>query len=175
MIKRRKKQEDTFIDQLLYPKLEQLGIERRFIKRNVSTLKSGMQRGDLWIADTDYSSPDFEKRILCLIECKDTSVTIGDKDWQDAIKQGKQKSKKQGLKSFFVTNTLTLTRCYNEFSLKEITIDSIVINEIQPFPILRAMLTIQMYWFLPLAEELLIQKNLEPAFGIYDKFIGLVA
>lgn len=138
---KRKKQEDTFIDQVLYPKLEMIGIDRKFIKRNTSTDKSGRQRGDLWIADVGYMHPNYEKKILCLIECKDPSCTIGDKDWTDAIKQGQRKAKLQGLKTFFVTNTASETRCYNMVDLSEITVDSKLIAELQPFPILRAIQT----------------------------------
>ncbi|MDA2920659.1 N-6 DNA methylase [Desulfobacterota bacterium AH_259_B03_O07] len=138
---RRKKQEDTFIDQVLYPKLELIGIDRKYIKRNVSTTRSGMKRGDIWIADVEYSSSDFEERILCLIECKDPSAAIGDKDWQDATEQGQSKAKKQGLKSFFVTNTQSLTRCYNTSTLDEVSLDSEVVSDLQPFPVLRAIQT----------------------------------
>ena len=84
----RRKQEDTFIDQLVYPRLELLNIHREFIKRNVTTDKSGRQRGDLWIADIPYTDPNYESHILSLIECKDISCSIGDNDWADAQEQG---------------------------------------------------------------------------------------
>lgn len=137
----RKKQEDTFIDQLVYPKLELLGIPRTFIKRNVTTDKSGRQRGDLWISDVEYTSPDFDHRILALVECKDVSCTIGDKDWRDAQQKGQQKAHKQGLHSFFVSNTVSETRCYNTHNLAEIRLDSEIIADFQPLPILRALQT----------------------------------
>lgn len=138
---RRRRQEDTFIDQLVYPKLELLGIPRAFIKRNVTTDRSGRKRGDLWISDVEYTDPDFDQRILCLIECKDISCTNGDKDWLDAQQQGQEKARKQGLHSFFVSNTISETRCYNTSSLEEIKIDSNIITDFQPLPILRAIQT----------------------------------
>ena len=64
----RRRQEDTDIDQHLYPALEAVGIPLVNIRRNVTTRTSGRQRGDLWIADVPHASPDFENRILALIE-----------------------------------------------------------------------------------------------------------
>lgn len=137
----RKRQEDTFIDQLVYPKLELLGIPRAYIKRNVTTDKSGLKRGDLWISDVEYTHPDFDHRILCLIECKDISCTIGDKYWIDAQQQGQEKASKQGLYTFFVSNTISETRCYNTSNLEEVKLDSNIITDFQPLPILRAIQT----------------------------------
>ena len=78
---------------------------------------------------------------LALIECKDHSTNLGNKDWEDAVIQGKQKAQKQGLKTFFVTNTDALTRCYNSFDLTEVSIDGSLITEIQSLPILQAIQT----------------------------------
>ena len=137
----RKKQEDTFIDQILYPKLEDIGIPRIQLKRNVSTAKSGMKRGDLWVSTSDYNHPDFEKNIIALIECKDTSAQIDDKDWIDAKTQGQYKANRQGLKAYFVTNTINQTRCYNTVNQGEVLLDSAIISEIPPIPILHAIQT----------------------------------
>jgi hypothetical protein len=136
-----KKQEDTNIDQLLYPVLEKIGIKRPFIKRNVSTEKSGRQRGDLWIADIEYTHPKVENRIICLIECKDRSCKIGDNDWQDTQKQGIYKSQRQGLNSYFVTNTDTETRCYNTITNEVVKIDGKIISQLQPISTLRSIQT----------------------------------
>src|SRR5262245_3889840 len=67
--------------------------------------------GDLWFADLPYDDPRFESRILALIECKNRFATIGNRDWREAMGQGRIKARSQKLKSFFVTNTLGETRC----------------------------------------------------------------
>ena len=136
-----KRQEDTDIDQHLYPKLYDLGIPRKFIRRNVTTTSSGRQRGDIWIADIIFSHPSYDEHILALIECKDHSTNLDDKDWIDAVSQGQQKALKQGLNSFFVTNTDSITRCYNTYNLGEISIDGTIITEMQSLPILQAIQT----------------------------------
>lgn len=138
---RRRRREDTDIDQYLYPKLEAMGIPRTNVRRNIATALSGRQRGDLWVADVQESRPDFEQRILALIECKDRFSRIGDDDWQDAMSQGQAKASAQRLRAFFVTNTRTLTRCYNTADLSEVSLDGRSITDIQPMPVLRAIQT----------------------------------
>ena len=135
------RQEDTDIDQKFYPKLDDLGISRKFIRRNAVTASSGRQRGDVWISDLIYSHPDYDRHIVALVECKDHSTNLGDKDWNDAVAQGQQKALKQGLNSFFVTNTDSITRCYNTYDLSEVSIDGTVITEIQALPVLKAIQT----------------------------------
>lgn len=140
-IPRVRRREDTDIDQNLYPKLSDAGIPLVQVRRNISTDKSGRLRGDLWISTLPDKDPNFEKRIVSLIECKDRSTSIGDKDWTDAKTQGQKKAKRQGLKAFFVTNTLTQTRCYNTEDLSEVSIDGKLVTEIEPIPILRTIQT----------------------------------
>lgn len=136
-----KRQEDTDIDQRLYPKLEEVGLSLKNIKRNVTTEFSGRKRGDLWIGNVKFNDPTFEKNILALIECKDHICTIDDKDWDDAKKQGFEKSITQGLNAFFVTNTDSETRCYNSKNGDEIKIDGEILNYIPNSSILRAIQT----------------------------------
>ncbi len=136
-----KKQEDTDIDQYLYPQLEARGIAREFIKRNTSTGKTGSFRGDLWISTERYDSPNFEKRIIALIECKTHKCIINDDDWNDAVTQGKNKATLHGLNTFWVSNTNTVSRCYNRETLEEIKIDGKVATSITSIPVLRAIET----------------------------------
>ena len=136
-----RRQEDTDIDQRLYPQLEEVGIPYQNIKRNVTTEASGKQRGDLWIGDVRYDDPRFEQNILALIECKDHHCTIGDNDWQDAQRQGIEKSTNQGLNAYFVTNTDSETRCFNRHNQEEVKIDGRTITHVPPISVLRAIET----------------------------------
>lgn len=126
----RKKRESTDIDQYLYPRLEGLGIQREFVRRDTSTAQTSQMRGDIWISKSKHDSQDFEKDIYALIEAKDRAVTLGDKDWQDAITQGQKKAKLQGLSVFFVSNTDTLVRCYNTQTLDEVSIDGDILSSL---------------------------------------------
>ena len=137
----RQRQEDTDIDQHVYPRLHDLGIPRENIKRDISTNKTGRLRGDLWIADVQHAHHQFNKRILALIECKDHYATLDDADWLDAKSKGQIKARQQGLNAFFVTNTNTATRCYNASDLTEIVLDGTPISDFQTIPILKAIQT----------------------------------
>src|SRR5690606_30443406 len=86
---RRRRQEDTDIDQYLYPALDNVGIPRLNIRRNIATTASGRMRGDLWVADVPHSDPQFDRRILALIECKDRGTSLDDIDWLDAKEIGR--------------------------------------------------------------------------------------
>lgn len=138
---RRRRQEDTDIDQYLYPALDVVGISRANIRRNVATSASGLQRGDLWIADVPHTDPQFDRRILTLIECKDRGANLDDSDWLDGKAQGQEKARRQHLHSFFVTNTFSVTRCYNTADVTEITIDGQLLTHVPPMPVLRSIQT----------------------------------
>jgi len=138
---RRRRQEDTDIDQYLYPALDNVGIPRLNIRRNIATTASGRMRGDLWVADVPHSDPQFDRRILALIECKDRGTSLDDIDWLDAKAQGQQKASRQNLRAFFVTNTSSITRCYNTTDLSEITVDGRVLAHVPAIPVLRSIQT----------------------------------
>ena len=138
---RRRKQENTQIDQNIYPRLDELGIAREYIRRDTATSATGQQRGDLWISTAKHKEADYDKNIISLIECKDHYVTIGDKDWRDAVAQGQSKAKAQNLSAFFVSNTTTFTRCYNTETLEEITLDGIVVTDFQTLSNLKSIKT----------------------------------
>jgi type I restriction-modification system DNA methylase subunit len=121
--------------------LDEVGIPRVNIKRNVTTETTGRKRGDLWIGQVEYDNIKFEESILALIECKDHNCTIGDADWDDAKRQGVEKSEHQKLSAFFVTNTDAETRCYNSITQEEILIDGEILNFIPSIAVLRAIET----------------------------------
>jgi type I restriction enzyme M protein len=137
----RRRRENTDIDHSLYPQLADAGIPLANLRRNISTSSSGRMRGDLWIATVPDSDPAFEQRIVALLECKDHFTDIGDADWQDAMEQGRTKSVAQGLSAYFVTNTGTLTRCYNAADMSEVSLDGNLITRVPGLPILRAIQT----------------------------------
>ena len=136
-----RRREATDIDQNVYPLLDSLGIPTSHVRRDIGTDRLGRMRGDLWISLVPDSDPAFEDRIITLIECKDRHCSLGDSDWQDAQAQGQQKANRQRLRSFFVTNTLTHTRCYNSADMSEVILDGQSISQLQPVPILRAIQT----------------------------------
>ncbi len=118
-----KKEEINDIVQYLIPKLEKLGISKENCKIDVSTEKSGNKRGDIWISLKKQTEKDFEKNIIALIEAKHRNSIIGDIDWRDAMRQGKEKSLKQGLNYYIITNCKSDVRFYNSSNDEEIEVD----------------------------------------------------
>ncbi|WP_432740155.1 N-6 DNA methylase [Staphylococcus equorum] len=132
-----KKEEANDIVQYLLPELEKVGIKSKNIKNDVTTEKSGAKRGDIWISLFDQISLDFEKGIVGLIEAKHRKTNIGDMNWRDAMKQGKEKANNQGLAYYIVTNCKGSTRYYNAHNDEEIILDGKVITEFVELEILQ--------------------------------------
>lgn len=119
-----KKEETNDIVQYLLPQLEALGISRDNCKIDVTTDKSGQKRGDIWISLKKQKETKFEENIIALIEAKHKKAIIGDMDWRDAMRQGKEKATKEGLHYYIVTNCVDEFRFYNAFNNdEEITLD----------------------------------------------------
>lgn len=123
-----KKEEANDIIQYLLPQLNEVGIDKDYCKIDVTTEKTGNKRGDVWIADVKQSSKSFEKKILALIEAKHKNCNIGDMDWRNAMKQGKEKAGKQNLSFYIVSNCKSETRFYNAFNDDEIMLDGKVLT-----------------------------------------------
>lgn len=136
-----KKEETNDIVQYLIPKLEEIGIGKGYCKVNVTTEKTGYKRGDIWVSKKKQTEIEFEKNIIALIEVKHRKCTIGDIDWRDAMRQGKEKAKKQMLSYYIVTNCISDFRFYNVFSDEEIDVDGKTITQLQPFEILEKITT----------------------------------
>lgn len=132
-----KKEETNDIVQYLIPLLDKLGFSTQNRKVDVTTEKSGNKRGDIWISQADFTSKDFEKKITALIEAKHRKATIGDMDWRDAMAQGKEKSAKQGLNYYIVTNCRADFRFYNSVNDSEITVDGKVLTHMVPIDVLQ--------------------------------------
>lgn len=131
-----KKEETNDIVQYLIPNLENLDIPTQNCKIDVTTERSGKKRGDIWISLKKHSSKDFEKKIFALIEAKHRNTTIGDMDWRDAVRQGKEKALKQGLTYYIVTNCVSNFRFYNTFNDEEIKLDGKTLSRLQSSKIL---------------------------------------
>lgn len=122
-----KKEETNDIVQFLLPALEKLGIPKENIKVDVTSEKSGRKRGDVWISAVKQGDSDFEKNIIALIEAKHRNTTIGDIEWRNAMKQGREKGARQGLNYYVVTNCRSDFRYYNAHNDEEIFLDGKVL------------------------------------------------
>ena len=93
-----KKEETNDIIQYLIPALEKVGISKEYCKIDVTTEKSGANRGDVWISSNKQNTggrgeKGFEEGIIALIEAKHKKTGVGDMDWRDAMRQGREKVK----------------------------------------------------------------------------------
>ena len=118
-----KKEETNDIIQYLIPALQSVGITHDNCKIDVSTEKSGAKRGDIWISTSKQNNADFEDKIIALIEAKHVKAIVGDMDWRDAMRQGREKSLKQKLNYYIVTNCKSEFRFYNSYTDEEIILD----------------------------------------------------
>lgn len=136
-----KKEETNDIVQSLLPLLESLGIKRQQCKIDVTTEKSGRKRGDVWISQKEQSQKGFEKNIIALIEAKHRKCEIGDMDWRDAMRQGKEKAQQHDLTYYIVTNCTTNSRFYNSHTDEEISLDGKILTKLQKIEILEKIQT----------------------------------
>jgi len=118
-----KKEETNDIVQYLMPTLKELGIPYENCKVDVTTEKSGKKRGGVWISLKSQANKKFEENIVALIEAKHRNCTVGDMDWRDAMHHGKEKSSKQGLNYYIVTNCKSEVRFYNIHNDDELILD----------------------------------------------------
>ncbi len=136
-----KKEETNDIIQSLIPSLENIGIMRQQCKIDVTTEKTGKKRGDVWISRNKQTHKDFEKNIIALIEAKHRNCEIGDMDWRDAMKQGKEKARRHDLNYYIVTNCTTNFRFYNSYTDEEIFLDGKILTRLQKLLILEKIQT----------------------------------
>lgn len=136
-----KKEETNDIVQYLLPALEKVGIKQQFCKIDVTTEKSGNQRGDIWISLRPQGTKNFESNITCLIEGKHRKAIVGDIDWRDAMKQGKEKACKQNLNYYVVTNCVSEFRFYNSHTDEEVVLDGTTITKLLRMEVLQKIQT----------------------------------
>jgi len=132
-----KKEETNDIVQFLIPSLNALDISTSHMKIDVTTEKSGNKRGDIWISLKPLTDKDFEKTIIALIEAKHKNTTLGDMDWRDAMRQGKEKAPRQGLNYYIVTNCKTENRFYSAYNEEEIQVDGQILTKLVAFEVLQ--------------------------------------
>jgi len=136
-----KKEETNDIVQFLIPKLKEVGIPLENCKVDVTTEKSGKKRGDIWISAKKQADKNFESFITALIEAKHKNSIVGDMDWRDAMKHGKEKSLKQKLNFYIVTNCRSDIRFYNSHNDEEIIIDGKVLTSFISLELLKKIQT----------------------------------
>lgn len=117
-----KKKEANSTIKYVVPKLMSLGYNMECTEFDTSLKSTGRLRGDIWLKDLN-------ENIIGLVELKDVSCVIGDKDWKDAMRQGKEKSKLTGINYYVVSNCKDYTRYYNAFNDEEIAINGTVITD----------------------------------------------
>lgn len=136
----KKKREALTVTRLINEVLvNQLSIPLRQIVNDTSFSKyTGSKRPDILISEFEFDGTNEEQYIENLVayaEVKD-DCSINDKDWEDAIKQGMEKSKKLKLPYFIVTNC-KVSIFYNRKTGKIITLNKNPIREFQTIDILR--------------------------------------
>ena len=96
------------------------------------------RRPDLLISEFEFDGSNeqqFIENLVAYAEVKD-NCTVDDRDWQDAVAQGQDKSQRLNLPYFIVSNCQTSV-FYNADTLKEITLNRNPIREFQTIDILR--------------------------------------
>jgi len=116
--------------------MKESGVPLENCKIDVTTEKNKKKRGDIWISKEERNSKKFESSITALVEAKHRNTTIGDADWRDAMNQGKEKSQKQRLNYYGVTNCRSDIRFYNAFNDEEIILDGKTLSKMVSIEIL---------------------------------------
>lgn len=111
---------------------------RQIVNDTTFSEYTGSKRPDILISEFEYDGTNDTQYISNLVayaEAKD-DCNVDDKDWKDAIEQGKTKAPKLGLPYFIVTNCKT-TYFYNAKTMKQITLNGNPIREFQTIDIYR--------------------------------------
>lgn len=137
---KKKKREALSVNRLINEVLiNQLSIPLNQVVNDTSFEKyTGSKRPDLLISEMEFNGKNddqFIKNLVAYAEVKD-ECSVNDRDWMDALKQGKEKSKKLNLPYFIVTNSKK-SIFYNAKTLQEITLNKNPIREFQTIDILR--------------------------------------
>ncbi len=117
----------------------QLSIPLRQIVNDTTFCEyTGSKRPDILISEFEYdgfNDTQYISNLVAYAEAKDNCV-VGDREWNDAIEQGKVKAPKLGLPYFIVTNCKT-TYFYNAKTMKQLTLNGNPIREFQTIDIYR--------------------------------------
>lgn len=138
--KKNKKNEALSVVRLINEVLvQQLNIPfRQIVNDTTFSEYTGAKRPDLLISEFAYEKNE-EKRyienLLAYAEVKD-NCTYDDKDWKDAVNQGKLKAPKLKMPYFIVTNCQA-TYFYNSKTMKQLLLNGNPIREFQTIDIYR--------------------------------------
>ena len=118
----------------------QLSIPFRQIVNDTTFSKyTGSKRPDILISEFEYDGTNdkqFIENVVAYAEAKDECCKVGDRDWKDALKQGKIKAAKLKLPYFIITNCKT-TYFYNTKTLHQLILNGNPIREFQTIDIYR--------------------------------------
>ena len=136
----KKKQEALTVTRLINEVLvSQLSIPLRQIVNDTSFQKyTGSKRPDLLISEFEYdgtNNDQFINNLVAYAEVKD-NCNVDDKDWKDALSQGKTKAPKLGLPYFIVSN-YKISIFYNAKTGNQISLNKNPMREFQTIDILR--------------------------------------
>jgi len=141
-MKRKPKREALNVSKLIHEVLvNQLNIPfTQIVNDSTFSEYTGSLRPDLLISEQEFSieknnQKQFIENLVGYAEVKDDCL-FEDRDWEDAKRQGKIKSKKLKLPYFIVTNLKT-TVFYNAKNGKELRLNNNPIREFQTIDILR--------------------------------------
>ena len=137
---KRVKREALSVSRLIHEVLVgQLNIPfRQIVNDSTFAEYTGSRRPDLLISEFEFDGSNeqqFIENLVAYAEVKD-NCTVGDRDWQDAIDQGQEKSQRLNLPYFIVTNCQTSV-FYNADTLEVIALNRNPIREFQTIDILR--------------------------------------
>lgn len=140
MVEKKKKREALTVTRLINEVLvNQLSIPLRQIVNDTTFEQyTASKRPDLLISEVEYDGNNdyqFIENLVAYAEVKD-NCSVDDKDWNNAIDQGKLKSEKLNLPYFIVTNCKT-SIFYNRITGKEILVNKNPVREFQTIDILR--------------------------------------
>lgn len=122
---------EVLVSQLSIP-IKQIVNDSTFIKY------TGNKRPDLLISEFEFdgnNDEQFIENLVAYAEVKD-NCSVDDKDWKEAIKQGKEKSKLLKMPFFIITNC-KISIFYNTKTGKEIHLNNNPIREFQTIDIFR--------------------------------------
>ncbi|NOR28053.1 MAG: N-6 DNA methylase [Lutibacter sp.] len=129
-----------FINEIL---VEQLRIPFKNIVNDTTFSEyTGNKRPDLLISEIAYNpeeqnDDEYIKHLLAYAEAKD-DCNFDDRDWKDAYKQAKEKSKPDKLNvPFFIVTNLKQSRFYNSTTGKELQLNNNPIRDFQNTDVLR--------------------------------------
>ncbi|MCC7197607.1 N-6 DNA methylase [Candidatus Peregrinibacteria bacterium] len=141
MIKKTKREALTVQRLITEVLVSQLSIPLRQIVNDTTFKKyTEIQRPDLLISEFEFDGErnnevQFIENLVAYAEVKD-NCSVNDRDWKDALEQGKKKSKQLKMPYFIITNCKT-SIFYNATTGKEISLNGNPIREFQTIDIFR--------------------------------------